>query len=181
MLVAQDSNIPDKAQIFIHATDTCYGFATRFNDAKGLKSLEQIKGRPPQKPFSLLFANIEMLKDFCEINEKQLDFINSINSPASFILKKKDILKNYFPDFETVSVRIENDNFPVRLSSLLNNPITSTSVNKSGEEPLYASDDIKSIFNDLDDNVVLIDSGEISKTPPSQIYDLTKERFPKIR
>lgn len=181
MRTASPNNIPLDGKVYIHATDTCYGFAARWDDEDGIKIIRELKGREEQKPMSLLFANIAMLQEFCEINTEQLEFIVAQNQPSSFILKKKEILINYFPEQENVSVRIENESFPIRLSALLQSPITSTSVNKNGETPLYNTQSIKEIFSDTADTIVLINSGEIAKIPPSNIWNLTNIPYIKVR
>jgi len=183
--------------VFIHATDTCYGFATPWNNIQGIKYIQGIKQRDKGKPFSLLFQNISQVKEFCYVSEKQEVFIKDIlekNTPASFILEKKEVLKNYFPNFSSVSCRIENDNFLVKMASLLACPVTSTSVNTSGEKPLYSPQEIQEKFpidtvisasefnkENIYNSLCFINSGDIQKNEPSAIWDLTKDLFIQIR
>jgi len=62
----------------------------------------------------LLFSDLEQVKKFCFVDEKQEKFILENKFFSSFILKKKDILKNFFPEFKTVCIRIENEKFDYR-------------------------------------------------------------------
>ncbi len=181
MIICTENNIPLNAKVYIHATDTCYGFATRFDDENGINIIKEIKGREELKPFSLLFKDFEMLENFCEINKKQKEFILSKKDPSSFILPKREILKDYFPKEKNVCVRIENNNFPVKLSSILKVPVTSTSVNRSSMPPLYNSDEIITEFKNETDNLIFINSENLKKIPSSNIWDLTIFPYKKIR
>jgi len=173
------NNFPNNKKIYIHATDTCYGFACRYDDQKSLQEIMRMKGRPAKKPFSLLFADLFMLKKFCVLKEEQINFIKKQTQPSSFILPKKNLLQDYFPTEKNICVRIENENFPVFLSRQLNCPVTSTSVNKSGEKPMYWPKDIISTF--CEENITLINSGKIPKIPPSTIWNLTNKQYIKLR
>lgn len=167
--------------IYIHATDTCYGFGCRFDDTAAIKRVQAIKGRDISKPFSLLFSDFKMLEEFCFINNKQKDFIENQKAPSSFILRKKETLHSYFPNLKTVSIRLENNKFPTKLSSMLQCPTLTTSVNISGEKPLYNSKDIKKLFLESSDDIHFIDSGNIEEIPPSTIWDLTRDQYKIIR
>ncbi len=173
-------NFPIGNNVYIHATDTCYGFACAFNDVESISRIQEIKWRDKDKPMSLLFSSIEMIKQFCEVSEKQLKFILSKTEASSFLLKKKEVLKDFFPQQENVSVRIENDNFPVKLSNILNTPTLTTSVNRSGNTPLYWEKDIKEEFKN-DKDIFFIKSWELKKNPPSTIWDLTKDKYCILR
>ena len=131
-----------KWKILVHLTDTCYWFATPFNDNVGIDRIFKIKKRDFWKIFSLLFSSLEQLKKFCYIDIEQEKFILDNKFFSSFVLKKKDILKNFFPEFDTVCVRIENDKFDFKpvSSDFFKNwwlPVTTTSVNISWDEKFY--------------------------------------------
>ena len=57
-------------------------------------------------------------------------------------------------------------------------PITTTSINKSGSEPLYSPDEIEEQFGDKID--LLIDDG-IIKNSPSKIFIFEKNEIKRIR
>jgi tRNA threonylcarbamoyl adenosine modification protein (Sua5/YciO/YrdC/YwlC family) len=183
MIITSLKNIIDtNKKIYIHATDTCYGFACRYNDTESIETISNAKQRDPHKAFSLLFADIQMLEKYCVLNDQQKDFIQSQTSPSSFVLYKKNILKSYFPDYKTVAIRLENKNFPIKMSSILQTPVTTTSVNISTEPALYESQGILDTFKAvLNDQSLFIDSGNIKKIPHSCIWDLTKNSYSLIR
>ena len=181
MLIVPHDKIPMNASVYIHATDTCYGFACKFDDKEGIELIQKLKGRDASKPISLLFGSLHMLHNFCEVSKEQEDFMLSRNKPASFLLKKKPILKDFFPEQECIVARVENFAFPVGLSTYLGTPVTTTSVNKSGHPEMYSPQEIERTFKGIDSSIVLVDSGHIREVPPSNIWDLTKEEYVKIR
>jgi len=142
--------------------------------------------------FSLLFSDLNQVKKYCFVDKKQEKFILENKFFSSFILKKKDILRNFFPEFETVCVRIENEKFdfcPVKNDFFKNRnkPVTTTSVNISWENFFYWKKKILEKFWKISDIQKIFPKNffEIEKfLIASKIFDLTKlslEKFLKIR
>lgn len=180
-----------RKNILIHLTDTCYWFAIPFDDEKWIQRIFEIKKRWEWKMFSLLFSDFEQVKKFCFVDKKQEKFILENNFFSSFILKKKDILKNFFPEFKTVCIRIENEKFdfcPVKNDFFKNwkKPVTTTSVNISWDKNFYWKKEIlekfwENIFLEFKFSEKL--EGK-NKLKSSKIFDLTKfdwEKFLQIR
>jgi tRNA A37 threonylcarbamoyladenosine synthetase subunit TsaC/SUA5/YrdC len=191
--------------VYIHATDTCYGLACAYNNNQGIKRIQQIKKRLSNNPMSLLMTNLKMVQEFCELSSEQTEFILSSRNfnhglpsrilatskcqglilqqkkASSFVLiKKSGKLNSYFPELKTVSVRLENDQFPVKLSSILNTPVITTSANLSGDPVIYQSAKIKHFFS-LHSDICFLDSGNISPVEPSAIWDLTNKPYQRLR
>jgi L-threonylcarbamoyladenylate synthase len=125
-----------EGSIFIHPTDTIYGFAANpFND-EAVKKIDEIKQRESDKKYILLISSIDCLLKYAELtSEKHLDFLISIwPNPVSVVLrlnkKTSEILKT-----KTAAFRIPNHRFCIKLLSAVNMPIVSTSVNRSNREP----------------------------------------------
>jgi len=123
--------------IFIYPTDTIYGFGGNPLNEDVLKQIADVKGKENWRRYIFLISNIETLKNYVDINsEKHLDFLLSIwPNPVSVILKLnkhyQEILK-----LETGAFRIPNHRFCQKLLSEINMPLISTSVNKTGKDPL---------------------------------------------
>ena len=182
MYIIKPNNIPRDARIYIHATDTCYGFAVRYDDKQAINILQDIKQRDSNKPFSLLFSDIAMLEEYCILTEKQKIYIMQKQPPISFIVTKKEKLqKIYFPKEKTLSARIEHVDFPMRLATYLQTPVTTTSVNISGQKPLYNPHAIQQIFFNTSDEVALINSGVLPYRKPSAIWDITQNPPKQLR
>ncbi|MCL5031553.1 MAG: L-threonylcarbamoyladenylate synthase [Bacteroidetes bacterium] len=126
-----------EGSVFIYPTDTIYGFGANPFNSEAVKRIDEIKHREPGKMYILLINSIEVLLKYIEIkSEKHLDFLLSIwPNPVSVVLtlnsKTSEILGT-----ETAAFRIPNHRFCVKLTSELQMPIISTSVNRSSQPPL---------------------------------------------
>jgi L-threonylcarbamoyladenylate synthase len=79
----------------------------------------------------------------------------------------------------TVGVRIPDHSVPVELAKALKKPITSTSVNRTGEPPLNDPKTIDKQFSTEID--LIIDAGTLPSSSGSTIYDLTTESVKAVR
>ena len=80
---------------------------------------------------------------------------------------------------KSVGVRIPENSFSQELISKFGRPITSTSVNKTGQSPLNNPSLIRKTFaNEID---LILDAGILSPSSGSSIYDLSSKIPKKIR
>lgn len=123
--------------IFVHPTDTIYGFAANpFNDDT-VRKIDEIKQREIGKKYILLINNIDNLLNYVDFeSEKHLDFLISIwPNPVSVVLKLNKKTSEIL-DCNTAAFRIPNHRFCIKLLNAINMPMISTSVNRKDDEPL---------------------------------------------
>jgi len=166
--------------VFIHPTDTIYGFAANpFND-ETVQKVNDMKRRDFGKRYILLINNIDNLLTYTDIqSEKHLDFLISIwPNPVSVILKlnKKtsEILKS-----ETAAFRIPNHRFSIKLLNAINMPMISTSVNRKEQEPLFDPIMIRDEFGSEVDTIFYSDKKLLFES--STIIDLSDSKPLLIR
>ncbi len=123
--------------IFIYPTDTIYGFGGNPFNEKAIKKISVVKGKTNWRRYIFLISDIEMLKNYADItSEKYLDFLLSIwPNPVSVILKLKPKYQKILQS-ETGAFRIPNHRFCNKLVNEINMPLISTSVNRTGKEPM---------------------------------------------
>lgn len=165
---------------FIYPTDTIYGFgANPFNDDAKAK-IGRIKGRLEWKRYIFLVESVESLQKYVVLNsEKHIDFLISIwPNPISVIFKLNsatgEILKS-----DTGAFRVPNNRFCLKLLKELKMPLISTSVNRTGKEPINEPSLIIEEFGSEVD-AVLYSSGK-SYFEASTVIDLSKENFEMVR
>jgi L-threonylcarbamoyladenylate synthase len=169
-----------RGSIFIYPTDTIYGFGGNPFNENAIKKISEVKGKENWRRYIFLISEIEMLKSYADINsEKYLDFLLSIwPNPVSVILKlnKKyqQILKS-----ETGAFRIPNHRFCVKLISEINMPLVSTSVNRTGKEPLNDPSLIIQEFGNEVDAIFYSDKKSFFEA--STLIDLVKDEPLLIR
>ena len=181
-------NHPDAKEIFLNAihdnqviaypTDTIYGLGTAINNDEGIKRINLIKMR--EQPMSIALGSFSIIKNQIIANENVMLKIEEILKDGSTCIApySPGSLNDKIAKDGRIGFRIPNHDY---LKAMLNEyqaPITTTSINKTGSEPLYNPDDIEEQFGDKID--LLIDDGEI-KNSPSKIFVLEKNEIKRIR
>ena len=162
-------------KIFIYPTDTIYGIGGNPFDQRSVTQIAEVKGRDESKKFIWLLSDLENVLNFTEIEfDEHIDFLENLwPAPVTVILK----LNNRTMDIinqKTIAIRIPDNDFCLKLLREISRPLVSTSVNRSGEEPLI---NIEKIIDDYSKQVDAVfytsrNTDHISST----IIDLTSEK-----
>lgn len=166
--------------VFIYPTDTIYGFGGNpFND-EVLRKITFIKGRPDWKRYIHLVGSVEILLKYVEIKSEMFyDFLLNIwPNPVSVVMKLNEQTRDIL-GAETAAFRIPNNRFCLILLNEIKMPLISTSVNRSGEQPLNAPDMIIQEFGKEVDAVFY--SNKKSFFEASTVIDLSDEEPKLIR
>lgn len=167
-------------KIFIYPTDTIYGIGGNPFDVNVVKRISDIKGRDEKKQFIWLISDFENLMNYVEvIFENHLDFLQKLwPAPVTVILKLNERTKNIINQ-DTIAIRIPQHDFCLKLLKEISRPLISTSVNRSGENPIIEIDNIIQKFSE-DVDAILIHS-ESTEKKSSTIIDLTSKQPKLIR
>lgn len=166
--------------VFIYPTDTIYGFGGNpFNEAT-IKKISEIKGKINWRRYIFLISDLEILKSYADItSERYLDFLLSIwPNPVSVILKFNKKYQDIFKS-ETGAFRIPNHRFCFKLISELKMPLISTSVNRTGNEPMNDPSQIIQEFSEEVDAIFYSDKKSFFEA--STLIDLSKEEPVLVR
>ncbi len=155
-------------KVGVIACDTIYGICGRVPDTEG--RIRDIKGREDIKPFIILFPDIEGI---LEIAASPLDPVLTglWPGPLTVIIPKRG--------GGTVGVRIPDDEFTLSILRAAGIPLYSTSVNRSGEAPLWRISEIADGFSGSVDFIV--DGGDMQGKTASTIVDVTVRPYRIIR
>ena len=166
----------------IYPTDTVYGLGVNALREYSIERLFKIKKRPETKPIPILVRNIEMAKKLAFIDKKQEKILESVwPGQVTVVLEKRGIVPDILTAGKrTVGLRVADCEFTKLLMEQLEEPITATSANFSGEPSLVSSRDIIKVFEKTYPcpNLIL-DAGDLPESPPSTVLDLTSQS-PKI-
>ncbi len=166
----------------VYPTDTVYGLGVNALREYSIKRLFKIKKRPETKPVPIIIRDIEMAKKLAFINKKQEKILESVwPGQVTVILEKRQIIPDILTAGKrTVGLRIADCEFIRLLMENLEEPITATSANLSGEPSLISSADVIKVFNKAHSRPDLIlDAGDLPESPASTVLDLTSQN-PKI-
>lgn len=168
--------------LVMHPTETCYGLAVDVFNQVALGKLYKIKGRDAKKPVSILVSGLEMARKYGEFSEKALELAEKYwPGPLSILVLRTDNLPEFVnPGERFVSIRWSGMEFCSKLVEKFGNPITTTSANLAGQEPLYEVD--LSRFGELAGEIdLVVDGGKLPKNKPSTIVKVYGEKVEIIR
>jgi L-threonylcarbamoyladenylate synthase len=158
--------------VFIYPTDTIYGIGCNATNKEAVQKIRDIKQRTAS-PFSVIAPSKEWIDENCVINQNARDWIKRLPGPYTLILKTKNqrVAENVAPEKDTLGVRIP-DHWFSNFVNEIDIPIITTSVNRSGNEPMTSLEDLDSEIKSRVDFIVYEGA---KKGHPSKIIDLTDE------
>lgn len=146
--------------IVAYPADTCFGLAADMTNPEAVKKLITLKGRDGLKPMSVMFASSEDLNGYVELNsmnnpEATLGARKIIQEllpgPYTLVLKKGPKVPSfYFPETDTLGIRIPNHALSLELIAGVGNPLITTSANLSGQPLTFTSDEVVNAFREND-------------------------------
>jgi len=165
-----------EGEVIVCPTDTVYGLICDARNEEAVKRLLKIKRRKAKKPIPIFVKDIKMAKKLAFINKKQEKFLKKVwPGKITVVLKRKNKLpKILFSRTKTIGLRIPNYEIINQLLMIINSPLTGTSANISGKPP---SIKIKEVINQFQNQKyqpdLVIDAGNLQKSKPSTVLDLT--------
>lgn len=178
--VHQAAQIFNKGGIFVYPTDTIYGIGGDPFNSRAVNRINAIKGRDESKKFILLVDNLDRLLTYAEVVlDKHFDFLHAVwPNPVSIVLNLKSETRKKL-NSTTAAFRIPHHRFCRTLISEIKKPLISTSVNRSGQEPLSEMDFINyEMGKELD---AMFYSGKKALKVASTLIDLTGNQPVLIR
>lgn len=166
--------------VVVYPTDTLYGFGVDATNDRAVNRLAQLKERGG--PWSIVVADFKMLELYCDISKNIKEFITSnIPGKVTLILTVKDssLSRDILSEEGTVGIRIPEHPFPIKLVKELGYPITTTSVNRTGEVPLNDPHKIAQEFGEMID--MIVDDGPLTLSTGSRIYDVSSDEIKILR
>ena len=76
----------DQSKVIAFPTETVMGLGVYYNDFVAYKLLNQIKGRPEDKPYTLMLGSISDIQDFAYVSQRDLKIIQAFMPGAIFTL-----------------------------------------------------------------------------------------------
>ena len=160
-------------------TDTVYGVCARIDSKKAHDNLILVKNRPETKPFPVMCANEEQIKNIAIVNEKAEKIIKSfMPGPITIVLNKKETLQDYVTNGKkTIAIRMATSKTLEKIILSLGTPIFMSSANQSGEKTSESLEEIEKNCPKI--NGML--EGEIKLGVGSTIIDCTSKKIKVLR
>jgi len=176
----------NRGEVIVCPTDTVYGLIADATNDKAVEKVFKIKKRPKNKAIPIFVEDVKTAKKFAFINEKQEKFLKK-NWPGKItvILKRKPscgLSKELFGRKKTIGLRIPNHKLINELLKRLNKSLTGTSANISGKLASTKIEEVLKQFKEQKDQPdLIIDVGNLKKSRPSRVIDLTKNKQKILR
>jgi tRNA threonylcarbamoyl adenosine modification protein (Sua5/YciO/YrdC/YwlC family) len=160
----------EEGGIVMHPTETCYGLAVDVLNKEGLEKLYRVKGREAHKPVSILVDGLGMAEEYGIFSEKALELARKYWPGAlSLVVPRKRVLPEFFNEGEDfVSIRCSSDAFCKNMVREFGSPVTTTSANLAGMEPLYVAD-LSGLGGMAPEIDLVVDAGDILGNKPSTV------------
>jgi len=176
----------NQGKVIAYPTDTIYGLGCDATREAAIKKIFRIKQRGKDCPLLILVSSFSMLKKYCLVSNKQVEYLKKVwsksSKPTTVILKSRGILPRVLTGGQdSVAVRMPTDlpknDFLIKIIRYTGKPIVSTSLNISGRKNLKDIKMIDKYFKVRPDLVV--DGGEL-KSRASRIVDVREVENVKI-
>ena len=154
-------DVLSKGNVVVYPTDTLYGFGCNAANGDAIKKINQIKGRTA--PLSVLAPDRSTALSWMKLTEDEKILVSKKLGGAATVIVPvfKDIVHSSITgEYNTLGIRIPYHSFCQQLARKFGGPITTTSVNRTGDPPMTDPNHIYSEFKHEVD--FLIDDGIIS-------------------
>ncbi len=152
------------------ATETVYGLAVIFDSKEAFSRLVNVKGRSPDKPFSMMVSDISDIYKYAQPNNDTQKLIyRFMPGEVTLIMDTLPSLPEWVSlKTNHVGIRIPNDDYVRALIRKVGKPLLVTSANRSGKPPLINYEDVVKEFNNDVDAIV---EGKCVSSLPSTVID----------
>ncbi len=186
LLAWDDDNALDDASkvilsggIIVYPTDTIYGFGVDATNENSINRLNNLKNRTG--PISVIAPDNDVVSKWIDVPNDQMNEAISHLKPHTTIIypvKKGIVNELILGPNSTLGIRIPNHPFCLKIAKKCNTPITTTSVNRTGQKPQSNVDNILKHFgNDVE---LIIDDGDLTG-PASSIFLYEKSGIKRLR
>lgn len=164
--------------VLVLPTDTVYGLVCDATNKKAVNKIYKIKKRDKSKPLGIFVKKIKDVRKCAFINKDQEKILE--DNKITVILKAKGkTLSSLVYKNKTIGIRVPDYKLLNSVLDKFRNPIAQTSANISGK---LATTKIKDILKDFKNNdVLVVDAGNLPKSKPSTIIDLSNNNIKIIR
>ena len=166
----------DNGEVIAIPTDTVYGFACDIFNLEAVSKIFNLKNRTFQNPLTAFIRDPLHAEELCKnIPDSFYNLANNFFPGAlSIVLEKKYIISDLVTGGKpTLSVRIPEHDFIIKLLNKYRNPLATTSANLSQQPAILAANDI---YNQFSGKISLIlDGGHCKFNSESTVISIVND------
>ena len=168
------ANLLKEGKVIAFPTETVFGLGVVYDDKVAYDSLCTVKRRPPEKPFTLMLADVKDVEKYADLNNVAKALVNAF-MPGQFTLitKAKEGLPSWcVSETGNVGIRIADYDLIRDLIRKTGKPLLVPSANKSGEKPATTTSEVIDAFGE---ELAAVVEGESISNIPSTIVFVTEK------
>ena len=147
-----------------------YHFAFLPTNSEAASRLREFKNRD-KKPFAVMFLNLEEVREYCEVSEKEAALLESSARPIVLLKKKKDFVPKICGESDRIGALLPCNPLQILLLEEAG-PLVMTSGNRGGEPIIISEEEmIAHLGNGID--FMLTHDREILTPLDDSIYQVT--------
>ena len=147
-----------------------YHFAFLPTNSEAASRLREFKNRD-KKPFAVMFLNLEEVREYCEVSEKEAALLESSARPIVLLKKKKDFVPEICGESDRIGALLPCNPLQILLLEETG-PLVMTSGNRGGEPIIISEEEmIAHLGNGID--FMLTHDREILTPLDDSIYQVT--------
>ncbi len=176
LLVEQAAACLRNGGVLLHATETVYGLAARWNAFEALERIRTIKGREQASPFSILVWDVEQIFTLSGQRSPALErFVRRLfPGPITLVLPRLAPLPGEWGELQAIGFRLPDHPLSIALAKQAGAALITTSANKSGQPPAADSSLLDpQVYNAVD---LIIDSGICPLKTPSTVIKIDPQK-----
>ena len=155
-----------------------YHFAFLPTNSKAASQLREFKNRD-KKPFAVMFLNIDEVRKYCEVSEKEAALLESSARPIVLLKKKKDFVPEICGESDRIGALLPCNPLQILLLEETG-PLVMTSGNRGGEPIIISEEEmIGHLGKGID--FILTHDREILTPLDDSIYQVTDNKVQMIR
>ena len=155
-----------------------YHFAFQPTNSQAASRLREFKNRD-KKPFAVMFLNLEEVRKYCEVSEKEAALLTSSARPIVLLKKKKDFVPEICGESDRIGALLPCN--PLQMLLLEETgPLVMTSGNRGGEPIIISEEEmVMHLGNGID--FMLTHDREILTPLDDSIYQVNEDSVQLIR
>ncbi len=161
-------------------TDTVYGVGVVMDNEEALQRLKLSKGRSENKPIPMMISKLEQLEKVACLSEAARTLIRKFMPGAITIIcnKRKEVPAFVTNGFQTIGIRMPQDDFILDLINRIGKPLLVTSANLS-DHPTGTT--FNEVMDQLDGRIDMIVKGMCGLKESSTIVDTSGDEIKILR
>jgi len=165
-------------------TDTVYGLGAVYSDAQAVRKIFSAKGRPEEKPLSILVSSIQQVQLLADGISDDARLLMDTYWPGGLTLifrmkQEAGIPREVSAGGETIGIRMPDSDTAIRIIAEAGAPVAAPSANLSGRRSASTAEEVK---EDLLGRVdLIIDGGRCPVGVSSTVLDLSQGRIRILR